>query len=295
MDHSRTANHWDTQHFDPVFLRAEWSFHPYAKARLHRQLGGVAAREEWFYFRHLAGRSGLRALGIGVGLCESELRLLSTGAIARYDLYDVSPAALAGGKADAERLGLADKATFNCADIHQTDLEPGSYDLITFIASLHHIDDLEGILTKCRRALAPGGLLWAAEYIGPDYFQFPDEHTELARRVFRILDPALKKPNTPELFFPSREEVISVDPTESVHSSDIESVMRRVWPDVEVIGTYGTFAFIMSWCMNQDAWYDTDLGREAFQTVLDLDTALIDSGQLPHYFAYFIARMPAVP
>ncbi|UXN66742.1 class I SAM-dependent methyltransferase (plasmid) [Phyllobacterium sp. A18/5-2] len=148
MDHSRTASHWDLQHFDPVFLRAEWSFHPYAKQRLHHLLGGVAAREEWFYYQHLNGRSNLRALGIGVGTANSELRLLSTGTIGRYDLYDVSQAALDSARVDAEHIGIADKARFICKDIHTVDLEPESYDVITFIASLHHIEDLDGILKK---------------------------------------------------------------------------------------------------------------------------------------------------
>jgi 2-polyprenyl-3-methyl-5-hydroxy-6-metoxy-1,4-benzoquinol methylase len=193
MDHQRTADHWDQQHFDQSFLRAEWSYHPLAKERLHKLLGGVKSREQWFHRKYLKGRSGLKALGIGVGTCESELRLLSMGSIAHYDLYDVSPVALSAGKAEAEKRGVADKASFICKDIHSVDLAPGSYDLITFIASLHHIEDLDGILRQCEKALAPGGLLWAAEYIGPDYFQYPDEDTELARRLYRAIDSDLRR------------------------------------------------------------------------------------------------------
>ena len=189
MDLQRTSKHWDSHHFSDDFLRAEWSFHPEAKARLHRQLG-APSREVWFHNTYLAGRSGLRALGVGVGRAVTEVNVLSLGAIGHYDLYDLSPAALADGEAYAESRGLADKADFICADFQLADIPDGSYDVITFIASLHHIEQLDVTLAKCRRALAPGGVLWAAEYIGPDYFEYPPEHTLLARKVFHLLDPA---------------------------------------------------------------------------------------------------------
>ncbi|MEI5668090.1 class I SAM-dependent methyltransferase [Bosea sp. CCNWLW174] len=290
MDHQQTANHWDRHHFDPGFIRAEWSFHPYAKERLHRILGGVASREEWFSRTYLQGRSGLRGLGIGVGLAKTELSLLATGAFEQYDLYDVSPVALAGGKADAERDGIAHLANFVCADVHQVDLAPNSYDVITFIASLHHIADLEPILRKCEAALAPGGIIWAAEYIGPDYFQFPDRDAELAKKFYRIIDPELKKSSMAELAWCTKEELIAVDPTESVNSSKIPDVFNRIFPETTTINTYGSFAFILSWCLNHDALYDTEKGRDFFRTLMDLDTLVIDSGELPHYFAYLIGR-----
>ena len=66
--------------------------------------------------------------------------------------------------------------------------------------------------------------------------------------------------------------------------------MRSIWPNMEFIGTYGTLMFILSWCLNYNAWYDTDQGRELFNTILDIDAAMIDAGRLPHYFAYLVAK-----
>lgn len=291
MDLTLTSDYWDKQHFSDEFLRGEWSFHPAAKACLHNLLG-APSREEWFCKSYLEGRSGLRALGIGVGRCATELRILSQSGISQYDLYDVSPVALEGGRRHAQELGLESRANFICADIHKVDLPDNTYDVITFIASLHHIEDLEATLRRCARALKPGGILWAAEYIGPDYFDYPPEHTNLARSLWHAIDPALKKTWEPELRFPTVEEVIAADPTESVHSSDIPRAMRAAFENVEVIPTYGTFAFILFWGLNYDALYDTAAGREFVQNVMEIDAALIDSGRLPHYFAYLIARKP---
>jgi SAM-dependent methyltransferase len=289
MDHTRTAEHWDTQHFASTFLRAEWSFHPSAKARLHKLLGSPS-REQWFHDRFVQGRKGLRGLGIGVGRAETEINLIGLGGFERYDLYDLSTAALADGQKTATERGLSEITEFVCADIHSVDLPAEHYDVITFIASLHHMDRLQDVLVMCERLLAPGGVLWAVEYIGPDYFQFPDQDTAFAKALYRALDPAIRRAGEPELKFPSKEDVVAVDPTESVHSSAIEATMRSIWPDLEFFGTYGTLMFIISWCMDHDAWYDAPQGREAFQTILDIDSAMIDAGKLPHYFAYLVAR-----
>jgi hypothetical protein len=41
------------------------------------------------------------------------------------------------------------------------------------MASLHHIDKLTETLNRCDEALAPGGVLWAFEYVGPDRSEYP--------------------------------------------------------------------------------------------------------------------------
>jgi len=287
-DQTRASRYWNHRHFDPHYLREEWSFHPAAKARLHKLLG-FSSREEWFWANYLNGNAGLRGLGIGVGLGQTELRLVTTGAFAGYDLFDVSADALEQAKGEAEAIGVSDKIQCICGDIDAFDLGVERYDLITFIASLHHMSDLDGLLGKCKVALKPGGHIWAVEYIGPDRFQFPDEHTEFAKRFYRSIHPGVKKLWNPELQFPSAAEVIAADPTESIHSANIPEAIHSTFEKVDTIYTYGTFAFILFWSLLHDALYESPLGQEFVTTVLDIDTMLIDSGRLPHYFAYFVA------
>lgn len=294
IDLTVASDYWDRQHFSNEFLRGEWSFHPAAKARLHRILG-APSREQWFCDNYLKGKTGLRALSIGAGRCTTELRILSMSGIARYDLYDISPVALEAGRATAEEIGVADRANFICADINEIDLGEGAYDVITFIASLHHIQDVGEILARCRRALAPGGVIWAAEYIGPNYFAYPPEHTEFAQRFWSSVKDPFKKTWVDRIVFPTVEEVIASDPTESVNSANIRSEFETIFDEVRIIETYGTFAFILFWGLNHDYLYDTEEGRKFVELVLDIDTALIDSGALPHYFAYLIGSKEPEP
>jgi hypothetical protein len=52
-------------------------------------------------------------------------------------------------------------------------------------------------------------------------FEYPDEHADIARLVYKLIDPEMRLPGEPDLSFPSVAEVIAVDPTEAVHSSKI--------------------------------------------------------------------------
>ena len=152
------------------------------------------------------------------------------------------------------------------------------------MASLHHIHELEKTLRACKRALAPGGIIWVNEYIGPNRFAYPKEHTDIVQRIFRMLDQNLRMNGEHELRFPTPEEVISVDPTEAVHSAEILQTMRSIWPNLRVEGLYGSLLFMIMWGLDFNAIYDTKAGYEAYGTLVDLETALVDSGALPHYF-----------
>lgn len=288
----QTATHWGETYQSENFARREWIGHPLAWKRLRRIMNGHTTHTQWFVHEQMKRKPARRALGIGVGAAFHENQLVAVGAAEHYDYYDVAQAGLDMARAEAEKLGIADKISFICADINTVELPAEGYDLVTFMASLHHIHELEKTLLACERALAPGGVLWAFEYVGPDRFAYPDEHADIARRLFRILDADIRLPGEPELKFPSPEDVIAVDPTEAVHSSQILPTLRRIWPDLEVYGQYGSLSSMMMWCLNHDALYDTTKGFEAYGTILDIEDALVDSGRLPHYFVNAIARKP---
>ena len=288
-DIAKAAEHWSKAHNDTDFARREWLGHPLAQQRLVKIMGHHT-HAQWFVDTQLWHKPVRRGLGVGVGAAFHELQLLTSGAVERFDFYDISPAGLDIARVEAEKLGVADRIDFICRDINTSTLPRETYDVITFMASLHHIHELEKTLLACRDALAPGGVLWAFEYVGPDRFAYPDEHANIARRIYRLLDEELRLPGEPDLKFPSPEEVIAVDPTEAIHSSEILPTMRRIWPNLEVHGQYGSLLFMIMWCLNHDALYDTRKGWEAYGTLVDLETALVDAGALPHYFVNAIAR-----
>lgn len=291
-DMEKTSDHWSSTYESEVFARREWIGHPLAIKRMQETAGGHRTLARWFTQTQMPFPKVKRGLGIGVGVAVHENEIVQSGAVEQYDYVDVSQAGLDLARRSATEMGIESRINFICGDINQMDLPANHYDVITFMASLHHISELEKTLRTCERALAPGGVLWAFEYIGPDRFAYPDHDADIARRIYRILAPELHLPGEPELKFPSPEDVVAVDPTEAIHSSEIVETMRRIWPDLEFHGQYGSLSFMIMWCLNYNAIYDTQFGFEAYGTILDIETALVDSGKLPHYFANLIARKP---
>lgn len=290
MSQATAAEYWGAHYFEQSAIRAEWQAHPLALERLAHLLGG-RMREDWFADTYLQGNPARHGLGIGVGRAETEIELLRKGHVERFDLYDVSPVGLEHARQRAEELGFGDRVTCRVGDIQAADLPRDHYDLVTFMASLHHIEALEPTLRAVNRALRPGGLLWAGnEYIGPDRFHYPDAHADIARGLFRELPPHLRKDWSPVLPLPTPEEVAAADPSESPCSSRIVPTMRRLFPGLEVTPLYGSFAFIAFWGLNHDALYETPEGTELVRFILAMDKALVDAGTLPHYFAHLVAR-----
>lgn len=219
------------------------------------------------------------------------IALIELGAVEHFDLYDVSPVGIEYAKSVAVERGFGEKVTCHVGPIGKSRIEPGTYDLVTFVASLHHMTPLEDTLRFANQALKPEGLIWCAnEYIGPDRFNYPAKHAELAREFFRHIPESLRNRWHSELSLPTPEEVAAVDPTEAPCSSTIEATMRRLFPKLEIMPLYGALAFVIFWGLNHDALYETKEGRELVQYILGMDKALTDSGLLPTYFAHIVAR-----
>jgi ubiquinone/menaquinone biosynthesis C-methylase UbiE len=283
------ADHWSKLYGNEKFYRTEWQCHPFA-LEMRRTIYGGQERADWFVDTRMTRKPVERALGVGAGIAIDELHLVYRGAARHYDLMDISDAGLKILRENAAKHGYRDRVSCIVADANEADLGHERYGLITFMSSLHHIDKLERVLTACERALEPGGILWACEYIGPDCYQCPPAHIEIANRFFRTLHPSVRNRAHKRIRIPTREQCLAADPTESLHSSEIERVMRGIWPDLEFIGLYGSLAFMVSWSLNHDAIYDTAIGRSEMKRLLEEDRRLIDAGHLPHYYANLIAR-----
>jgi SAM-dependent methyltransferase len=290
MDHKQTAEHWAEQYQSKIFARREWIGHPLAAARLQRIMSGHSTHSRWFVETQMKNKPVKRGLGVGVGVAFHELQLMESGAVRFFDFYDVSQAGLDIARNSATEMGVTDRIHFVCADINNATLPDNTYDVITFMASLHHIERLQETLKQCEKALAPEGILWAFEYVGPDRFQYPDEHADIAKLIYKVLDPDMRLPGEPDLKFPSPEDVIAVDPTEAIHSSEILSTMTSIWPSLEVYGQYGSLLFMLMWCLDYNAIYDNPKCFQMYGTLVELETKLVDRGALPHYFVNAVAR-----
>jgi SAM-dependent methyltransferase len=292
MTETVSADYWTSHYFDAEFNRQEWQAHP---ETIQRQfvLQGGRMREEWFFKKYCGAQAVERAVSIGAGRAETELQMLVSGKVDHFDFYDIPPAGIEYAKVQAQAVGLGDRIDCHVVTPGVPAIPEGRYDLIMFVASLHHMPDITATLKSAYRGLKEGGYIFCAnEYIGPDRFSYPKEHLRIVREFHKNLPAKFRKHGLPELVLPTARDVAIADPSEAEFSSQILPTMRKLFPTLEVTSLYGSFAFMLFWGLEHDALYETEAGRELVAFILNMDQSLVEAGILPDYFAHLVARKP---
>ncbi|ELR12323.1 methyltransferase domain containing protein [Acanthamoeba castellanii str. Neff] len=126
------------------------------------------AQQEPILAKHFRGRRGLKIVEVGCGLGELAHRMQEAGH--RVVAIDPSPDAIAATRSR----GVTDARQCSLEELAQAKEERGTFDVVLFTRSLHHIgEDLEGVLRLVRdqllrraddRAGVPSGLLIIEEF-----------------------------------------------------------------------------------------------------------------------------------
>ncbi|HUD20318.1 MAG TPA: class I SAM-dependent methyltransferase [Patescibacteria group bacterium] len=88
------------------------------------------------------------------------LTFAQNGRIGFVTELDVSPVMLAGAKAKADELGMADQVKFVVADAQETGLPGNAYDTVIIFNALPHFkSDIPGLIGEISRVLKPNGRL----------------------------------------------------------------------------------------------------------------------------------------
>lgn len=287
-----SATFWSAAYFDTNAIRSEWQSHPMSLERLHRLQGGDF-REDWFFKRYLNSAPIERAASVGAGRAETEVQMILKGHVRHFDLYDISPDGINSAKATLDQHGFADRVTCHVVQPGVPVLPRSQYDLIMFVASLHHMPELPKTLIEAVDGLRENGYLWCVnEYVGPDRFNYPVHHVDVAARVHSRLPAEFRKHQLDFIELPTPEEVAAADPSEAPTSSKILPTMQAVFPKMEVKELYGAFAFIIFWGLQHDALYETEDGRELVRHLLEIDEVLGESKLMPSYFAHMVVKRP---
>jgi SAM-dependent methyltransferase len=130
-------------------------------SRLDRLVEGLTGAPEWPALRALLpGMHGLRVVDLGCGFGWFCRWAREQGAAQVLGL-DLSEKMLAQA-----RTATSDAAiTYTRADMEQLELPEAEFDLAYSSLALHYVDNVEGLLAKVYRALAPGGhLIFSVEH-----------------------------------------------------------------------------------------------------------------------------------
>ena len=177
---------------------------------------------------------------------------------------DIAPGAIE----EARKRAMADNLEnieYYVANLEQEQLPSREYDLIWANGALHHIADLDGVVSNLYATLRDGGYLVSNEYVGPRYQQIGTRQQELVNAVKHLLPPELRgkalyrKPYGNSMvakamrYFrrqlerkqcgqiyeilwerPPVKYFLATDPSECVNSDQIIPTLKKYFDEVEV-------------------------------------------------------------
>jgi SAM-dependent methyltransferase len=236
--------------------------------------------------KRAGGKIVRRAVSVGCGSGEKEIKLLTMGLVGSFDLYEITPLRIEMGLQRARETGVEDRVTFHQADAFR-ECKAVDYDLVYWNNALHHMLDADAAIAWSLERLVPGGMFAMDDFVGPSRFQWTDRNLEYASRFRKSLpEEYLRHPDGPprviptEIARPSIEGMIRMDPTEAADSSAILPAIRRRLPQAEIIPTGGC---IYSLAFNDVLANFTEIEDRAIMNAgLLVDRALIELGDT-HY------------
>jgi GT2 family glycosyltransferase/ubiquinone/menaquinone biosynthesis C-methylase UbiE/glycosyltransferase involved in cell wall biosynthesis len=294
----RTANHWgqDAQaRLNQLNALRHWASHPVTAAQINIAVSGDS-QVGWIHHlkRAYFARPGRRGLSLGCGSGAAVVDAVMLDVVQQMEGLDISPGAVEVAQRRANEAGVGTRASFAVADLNHPSLQ-GLYELVIFEQSLHHIGRLGPVLDECARVLAPSGLFVINEYVGPDRFQWNDTVDRSMNELLQSLPEKYRiEPLTGQLrnrvARVSAEQVIAVDPSEAVHSSEILAACAARFDVVEMREFGGTLLqFALAEII---ANFDPEDAEDAerLRTLVWRERELIKSGEIGSDFVFAVYR-----
>ena len=117
-------------------------------------------------YRHLVERASHHASVLDLGCGDGDLAIDLASRGPRVTGLDLSPERIARAVEQARTVGLAERTTFEVADLNRVELPAAVYECVTAHDALHHILELDHLLDQAHRTLVPGGHLVVSDFIG---------------------------------------------------------------------------------------------------------------------------------
>lgn len=244
-----------------------------------------------FFDHHVAALPADRGLSLGCGGGNLERGLVQMNAARTIDAHDASPGSIELARKLAVEAGMGERIRYQVTDVDRIELPPSTYDWVLCKMSLHHFEALEHVYEQIARALKPGACLMFNEFVGPTRHQWTDLQLELMNQMLETVPQPLRARIPIHRFERlSVEEMIAIDPSESVRSAEILPLLEQHFEIVELKPYGGTLLQIflqqvMHLLDLEDPWH-VALLRSWFL----YERTLVERGVLPSDFAYVVAR-----
>lgn len=220
-----------------------WMEHSRVKRIINKRTTGDESLDWFTYISRKYFQNPIKsALSVGCGEGGLERYAIAQGIAEVFDAIDIAEGAITNAKIAAQNANIIHQINYRVSDLNQLVLNSNYYDSVFASMSLHHIENLEYVFEQISQSLRPGGYFIFNEYVGPTYFQLPEEQIKLINDMLKILPTRFRHiiqdgvvtsqikmvhENPPLSWF--REN----DPSEAVRSADILPVLENLFEIVE--------------------------------------------------------------
>lgn len=260
-----------------------WGAQPLVQRAINRRVTGDPNRwpMEWFAEKY-ARTPFPRGLSVGCGSGLLERDVLAKGICEVMEGIDFSQDSIEEARFSAEEAHLAERLDYRVEDINALKLPQAAYDIVFFHGSLHHVRQVERVLSEVRQALVPGGLVYIDEYMGPSRSEWTDESWGFARSAFDALPNDLK--NRGRLAIPLPID----DPSESIRSSAIRPAADRLFEIVEERPYGGNILWFVFPCLDMEGLRQDATG--SLSRLIAFEDHLLERKWVESYFRVILAR-----
>lgn len=201
QDSEKIASHWSQN--EPDVSRTYFGFPPLRPYLIRSAFGEAAAEahrdnpwwaEDILVERHLRGRDICSVASVCCGFGSVEQHLVpELGTVRDCIAFDLAPGAVSEARRRAQIGGLADVITYEVADLNEYAWPEKAFDLVIANGALHHLAELDRVVSGLRFALKPGGLLYACEHVGAPHQDFAPRQLELINAAAWVVPPELRQ------------------------------------------------------------------------------------------------------
>ncbi|MBD3574343.1 class I SAM-dependent methyltransferase [Brevundimonas diminuta] len=276
-----TSAHWDAKY--AAATQSAWVQNPLvAEALYYRMTGQRGYWLDWVFSQLVGPVQNLLSVGCGDG--GHELLMARRGFAENVVAFDAAPDAIKRAQETAVAEGLP--IEFSNLLFEEFVLNQGpenKYDAVFFSGSLHHVTDLEGMLSAVQKVLRPGGKVIVNEYCGPCYQLYPPHQVEIVDRTIASLPEEFRSSDRLEL--PNMQMIMASDPTEGVRSALIPKLVPMYFePEYErFVG--GALLHPLFSCLNASRVNDgSPESNLLVRMLIFLEDELTRSGALQHDF-----------
>ena len=288
-----SSRHWDA--YATAGEAPQWTQHPLIEAALYRRITGMDKYWlNWLFDDQLEGRFE-RALSLACGAGGHELVMMQTGKVAHIDAFDLSPKSIAMARDNASNAAIGSINFFEAGfDDFDAKLGDATYDLVCFFGSLHHVREIDTVLSAVHRRMTPGGRLVFNEYTGDCYVILDERKVAAINGLLETLDPVFLNPDRPRHVNLTLDDMLTYDPSEGVRAALILPFLRHRF-EIELLRPFGGAILHMLYrCLDHKKMTDGSPESESvIRLLIEVDRMLYeDAGYLPSDFHVGICRKP---